>query len=58
MRSVLNVAAAILLSVMLAEPVLAQSGVAVTGMSDVSLVALGLAGVMLGRRGGYAAVPD
>jgi hypothetical protein len=53
MRRVLNIAAAILLSVMLAAPLLAQSRMAVVGTSDISLVALGLAGVMLGRWGGY-----
>ena len=58
MRSFLNIAAAILLSVMLAEPVLAQSGMSVAGSSDISLVALGLAGVMLGRRGGFAPVAE
>jgi hypothetical protein len=53
MRVVLNVAAAVLLSVMLAEPLLASNGVSMVGNSDVSLIALGLAGVMLGRRSGY-----
>ena len=53
MRNFLNVAACILLSAMLAEPVLASSGMALPNTPDLALVALGVAGVMLGRRGGY-----
>lgn len=53
LRNFLNVAACILLSVMLAEPVLASSGMALPNKPDLALVALGVAGVMLGRRGGY-----
>ena len=52
MRMALNIAAGILLSVMLAEPVMAQSGLILVGSSDLSLMALGLAGVVLGQRGG------
>ncbi len=55
MRIFLNCAAVLLMSVMLAEPLLAsEHGVAV-GASDLSLIALGLAGVMLGRKGAMRA---
>ena len=52
MRLFLNIAAGVLLSAMLAEPVMAQSGLVLVGSSDLSLMALGLAGVVLGQRGG------
>lgn len=52
MRIFLNCAAIVLMSLMLAEPLLASQRGVVVGPSDVSLVALGLAGVMLGRRAG------
>jgi len=53
MRIFLVIAAFVLMSAMLAEPVLASNGKVFLGNSDITLVALGLAGVMLGRRGGY-----
>lgn len=52
MRLFLNIAAGVLLSIMLAEPVMAQSGIILMGSSDLSLLALGMAGVVLGQRGG------
>ena len=56
MRLFLNIAAGVLLSAMLAEPVMAQSGLILVGSSDLSLLALGLAGVVLGQRGGHKTV--
>lgn len=53
MRIILNIAAVVLLSVMLAEPLLASESAGMVASSDVSLIALGVAGVMLGRRGAY-----
>jgi len=53
LRNFLNVAACILLSVMLAEPMLVSRGMGLPNTPDLALVALGVAGVMLGRRGGY-----
>ncbi|NBC35149.1 hypothetical protein GTZ99_01090 [Novosphingobium sp. FSY-8] len=54
MRTFLNLSAGLLLSVMLAQPVLAQTGGPITGTSDLSLMALGLAGLMLGHIGGQS----
>lgn len=53
MRLFLNITACLLLGLMLADPMLAPKSMAMAAGSDLSLVALGLAGVMLGRQGGY-----
>ena len=55
MKIFLNGAAIVLMSLMLAEPLLASEHGAGVAPSDVSLMALGLAGVLLGRRAGVRA---
>jgi len=50
MRVLKNLAAGILVSLVLSQPALAQSGV-MTEPSDLSLLALGVIGVVLGHRG-------
>ena len=52
MRIFLSCAAVVLMSLMLAEPLLASEHGMAVGASDVSLVVLGLTGVLLGRRAG------
>ena len=59
MRLFLSLAAVVLLGAMLLEPLIAQKGGVLMGSSDLSLLALGLAGVVLGQRGGRkAALPE
>ena len=50
MRKLTNLASAIAVSLLAAQPAFAQSGV-MTEPSDLSLLALGLIGVVLGQRG-------
>jgi hypothetical protein len=49
MRIVLNILACILFASMLVQPTLAAKDHRLIGKSDLSLLALGLAGCMLGR---------
>lgn len=50
MRAVTMMTAAIAASLLLAQPAFAQSGI-VSEPSDLSLLALGIVGVVLGQRG-------
>jgi len=50
MRVVKSLAAGIVISLVLSQPVLAQSGIA-SEPSDLSLLALGVIGVIVGHRG-------
>ena len=50
MRMLKNLTAGIVISLVLSQPVFAQSG-AMTEPSDLSLLALGVIGVVLGQRG-------
>jgi hypothetical protein len=52
LRLILNCAAVMLLSMMLVEPALAHSGPVRVDASSLSLIALGIAGMMLGIEGG------
>ncbi|HWU04510.1 MAG TPA: hypothetical protein VN222_17350 [Novosphingobium sp.] len=55
MRMFLNLCAALLLSAMLAEPVLAHGTHGLMSGADLGLAVLGLAGVLIGRHHGRAA---
>jgi len=50
MRMIKNLAAGLVVSLVLSQPAFAQSGL-VTEPSDLSLLALGVIGVVLGQRG-------
>ncbi len=52
MRLVLKIVAAVIVGGFVIEPAMAQSAVALASSSDLSLVGLGLFGVILGQRGG------
>jgi hypothetical protein len=58
MRTVLNIAACVLFASMLAQPMWAGRAPSVIGKSDLSLLALGLAGCMLGRSRRQAVTQD
>lgn len=52
MRLLLKIAAGVIVSGFVIEPAMAQSAVALASSSDLSLVGLGLFGLVLGQRGG------
>ena len=52
MRPVLKIAAAVIVAGFVIEPAMAQSAVAFASSSDLSLIGLGLFGVILGQRSG------
>ncbi len=52
MRLILRIGAVILVGGMVIEPAMAQSAVVMAASSDLSLVGMGLFGLVLGQRGG------
>lgn len=52
MRLALKIAVGVVASLVVIEPAMAQSAVAFASSSDLSLVGLGLFGVILGQRSG------
>ena len=52
MRVSLNIAMGVVLSLLVAQPVFARTGMSLAGGSDLSLIAVALVGVVLGMRGG------
>ena len=52
MRFVMKIVAAIVVGGFVIEPAMAQSAVALASSSDLSLIGLGLFGVILGQRSG------